>query len=508
MKTRTIITLTTALVLGLILAAGVAMAGPAKDTEVSSADLVSAKISYQGRLTDGSGNPLAGSHNLLFELWDAPSGGVKLWEQTTSGVQVQEGLFSAQLDVNPEHFAGQERWLAITVDGQLLSPRQEILPAPYALSLRPGAVIVGDSDSGLTSVTTGSYGVWGQSSNSSLGAGVFGLNSGGAGDGVQGVSEGRAGIAGFGNGPDSYGVYGLTTSPTGATTGVHGQSESDSGIGVRGYASAPSGQTVGVLGEAEADSGVGVVGLARAEVGETLGVIGISDSDLGTGVAGSAPLQGIVGYASGESGNTYGVRGESVSTEGHGGHFVNTNAVAWVDQVGLWAGSFINNVIEGHVVDELGTSEELVFEVDVNGYVWARSAYLSGGADFAEMLPAAEGVQAGDVLVIAADGTVERSSEAYQPTVIGVYSANPGFVGGSAGSLSDGQVPVAVVGVVSVRASAENGAIRPGDLLVASSTPGHAMKADPNPPIGTVIGKALQSLEGGGGFLTMLVMLQ
>ncbi len=135
MKTRTIITLTTALVLGLILAAGVAMAGPAKDTEVSSADLVSAKISYQGRLTDGSGNPLAGSHNLLYELWDAPSGGVKLWEQTTSGVQVQEGLFSAQLDVNPEHFAGQERWLAITVDGQLLSPRQEILPAPYALSL-------------------------------------------------------------------------------------------------------------------------------------------------------------------------------------------------------------------------------------------------------------------------------------------------------------------------------------------------------------------------------------
>ena len=62
--------------------------------------------------------------------------------------------------------------------------------------------------------------------------------------------------------------------------------------------------------------------------------------------------------------------------------------------------------------------------------------------------------------------------------------------------------------MVPVKVSAENGAIHPGDLLVASSTPGHAMKAGSDPSVGTVIGKALGSLENGTGVIQMLVMLQ
>jgi hypothetical protein len=65
-----------------------------------------------------------------------------------------------------------------------------------------------------------------------------------------------------------------------------------------------------------------------------------------------------------------------------------------------------------------------------------------------------------------------------------------------------------MVGVVPVKASAENGPIHPGDLLAASSIPGHAMKADPNPAVGTVIGKALEGLDEGTGVIRMLVMLQ
>jgi hypothetical protein len=38
------------------------------------------------------------------------------------------------------------------------------------------------------------------------------------------------------------------------------------------------------------------------------------------------------------------------------------------------------------------------------------------------------------------------------------------------------EVPMAVVGIVPCKVSAENGAIEVGDLLVASFTPGHAMK--------------------------------
>ncbi|GIW12396.1 MAG: hypothetical protein KatS3mg061_3453 [Dehalococcoidia bacterium] len=52
----------------------------------------------------------------------------------------------------------------------------------------------------------------------------------------------------------------------------------------------------------------------------------------------------------------------------------------------------------------------------------------------------------------------------------------------------------------------ENGPIQPGDLLTASSTPGEAMRAGPNPPPGTVIGKALGSLAAGHGSVPMLVL--
>jgi hypothetical protein len=51
----------------------------------------------------------------------------------------------------------------------------------------------------------------------------------------------------------------------------------------------------------------------------------------------------------------------------------------------------------------------------------------------------------------------------------------------------------------------------PGDLLVSSSTPGHAMKAGrKNPPAGTVIGKALERLDEDKdvGVIEIIVMLR
>jgi hypothetical protein len=54
----------------------------------------------------------------------------------------------------------------------------------------------------------------------------------------------------------------------------------------------------------------------------------------------------------------------------------------------------------------------------------------------------------------------------------------------------------------------EAGPIRPGDRLVASSTPGHAMRSAKEVAVGTVIGKALSSLATGTGTVRMLVVLQ
>ena len=55
-----------------------------------------------------------------------------------------------------------------------------------------------------------------------------------------------------------------------------------------------------------------------------------------------------------------------------------------------------------------------------------------------------------------------------------------------------------------IKVDAQYGAILPGDLLVSSPTPGHAMVAE-RPEIGTVIGKALGSLQNGSGEIPVFV---
>lgn len=45
-------------------------------------------------------------------------------------------------------------------------------------------------------------------------------------------------------------------------------------------------------------------------------------------------------------------------------------------------------------------------------------------------------------------------------------------------------------------------------LLTPSSILDHAMKTGEDPPVGTMIGKALQGLESGTGVILILVMLQ
>ena len=68
---------------------------------------------------------------------------------------------------------------------------------------------------------------------------------------------------------------------------------------------------------------------------------------------------------------------------------------------------------------------------------------------------------------------------------------------------------VALSGRVYVQADATFGAIKPGDLLTTSDTPGRAMKAsDRERAPGAVLGKAMSGLEEGQGEVLVLVTLQ
>ncbi len=110
-------------------------------------------------------------------------------------------------------------------------------------------------------------------------------------------------------------------------------------------------------------------------------------------------------------------------------------------------------------------------------------------------------------------GQLQISSKAYDPCVAGVISGaggvRVGLLMGQQGTIGDGDYPIALTGRVYCWADANNGEIKPGDLLTTSNIPGHAMKVtDHNKAYGAVIGKAMTSLNEGRGLVLVLVTLQ
>jgi hypothetical protein len=190
------------------------------------------------------------------------------------------------------------------------------------------------------------------------------------------------------------------------------------------------------------------------------------------------------------------------------------------------AGHFESNGVGAAlIVDQDGTGDHirtfdngvLRFAVRDNGNVNADGTFTSPASDLAEWFQVEGGAgiyEPGDVMVISDDFDLKlaKSDTPYSTRVAGVYATKPGVLLGEA---VDGEtIPVGVVGVLPTKVSGENGPIRRGDLLVSSSTAGHAMRAEPRIvddvpiyPTGSIIGKALESFEGKGqGFIRVLVM--
>jgi hypothetical protein len=294
------------------------------------------------------------------------------------------------------------------------------------------------------------------------------------------------------------------------------------------------GETFGGYFQSASTSGTGVFGANTAGIGTTYGVRGQATSSAGYGgyFEGRGHFSGNVGIGAAPPGTRLDVRDASASS-----NVMNlqreSDASASADllQMRIGAGSS-----DGTQFIECERGIDIKFRVWGDGDVTADGTYTSP-ADFAEMIRVTSGpesVESGDVMVIDATGarSVVKSTAPRSTLVAGVYSTKPGVLGSEhnwndmARSLgldptSDrpgeslkpmelgrriGEVPMAVVGIVPCKVSAENGPIAPGDLLVTSSTPGHGMR-DANPRVGTVIGKALESLESGTGVIRVLVTL-
>jgi len=149
------------------------------------------------------------------------------------------------------------------------------------------------------------------------------------------------------------------------------------------------------------------------------------------------------------------------------------------------------------------------------GNVSVKTLTIRGGADLAEPFELSKNdIAKGSVVVIDEDhpGHLKVSDRPYDTHVAGIVSGangiNPGIAIFQEGVNESGQ-NVALSGRVYVLADAANGAIKPGDLLTTSDTPGHAMKvADHGRAQGAILGKAMSGLKEGKGLVLVLVTLQ
>jgi hypothetical protein len=220
--------------------------------------------------------------------------------------------------------------------------------------------------------------------------------------------------------------------------------------------------------------------IGRVGVGDDL----LIDSEGRVGIGTAAPSLGldVRGSANGWIGS-----GDSSQTEGGWrlGRWPDYSANAWV---------YLSRANSTHYQDL------------AVGALWAGGALRFGSADdLAEMTPVriGENLGPGDVVVIDEPDDdrvlLAKSSRPYDHRVAGVISdaTRAGLViGGSHPSDIERKdvMPIALAGRVLTKVTAENGAIRAGDLLTTSTTAGYAMKATTP---GHTLGKALQSFDAG-----------
>ncbi|MEK7640840.1 MAG: hypothetical protein AAB389_02490, partial [Patescibacteria group bacterium] len=101
-----------------------------------------------------------------------------------------------------------------------------------------------------------------------------------------------------------------------------------------------------------------------------------------------------------------------------------------------------------------------------------------------------------------ASAYLEKSQRQYDAKAVGVVSTQPGIELGKEEFKNQSTRPVGIAGRVPVKATNENGAIKPGDYLTTSSIPGYAMKATRS---GYTIGRALDSFDSRQGTVMMFL---
>lgn len=551
-------------------------ARPALAGAVAAQQPIGTAFTYQGRLTQNDA-PADGPHDLRIFLYDADAGGSQIGETVLlEDVDVDQGIFTVRLDFGTP-FVDEARWLEIAVrPGEstgafaTLLPRQALTPVPFALRAAgtwqlmgnaglPEGSFLGTTDAAPLVFKTNDREAMRVDGEGRVGIGVavpetvLDVRTTGSGTALQATASeraivGRQGDAGCGS--NAFAVGGC------ASTGTGVRGESASGIAVHGIGSSGPGVigsssngngvegrstgAIGVFGNSTTRGVVGTLGnvscagpyavggcadaaiAVRASSQSATAVDATSSSgngvtarsNTGIGVHGNASARGVVGTLGGvPCPGQYAVGGCSGGAVAVGVYGRSNNTI------GMMAHTDSGELFAGVV----GAGETRVARIDAAGRGYFNGGTQTGGADYAESMPTSEdptALEPGDVLALdpASPMAVRRTDEPASRLLVGVYSTRPSILAVGEHGVDDpltGEVPVALLGIVPTKASAENGAIAVGDLLVSASRRGYAMKAVPAIvggvpvyPTGAILGKAMEPLDAGSGLIRVLVTLR
>jgi hypothetical protein len=287
-------------------------------------------INYQGQLTDASGAPLANAVvDMRFRIYTQATGGSPEWMETHTGVATDgDGRFNVILnssgaatgDLAVLLRTSGELWLEVEVNNKVLSPRQRVTSAGYALSAPWGGLsgVPADFADGTDNIGLAGTGL-------SLNSGIYELSaryrlpqacSGGQVAKWNNASlawecaedDNDAGIAytaGKGlllSGTEFRVNFGLSGSADVAARSDHNHASQSW------TAASPVGLEVN---NSSAVSGAFALSGVSSGSGDNVGVKGQTSS--------SAPgAKGVYGYASAPGGAVYGVYGQAASPDGYG----------------------------------------------------------------------------------------------------------------------------------------------------------------------------------------------
>jgi hypothetical protein len=504
-------------------------------------------FSYQGYLED-SGAAVNNYCDFIITLYASLAGADPLGvAETRTNVQLNKGYFTVyDLDFDVDYstsFQGDERYLSIQVrcptntgTYTTLTPRQKILPVPYATlathltsfnpNNRGASVNLNWYNDGANDWPRIRYGGNGQGASNGLliqGSGdstkMTILDNGNVGLGIGNVNPATLlDIAGGSVLLDaSQYIYGNQTSGSRGFIKLYDGSTGNMELGTTfgtGNILFTAGGLQNVMIQSDGDVGIGTSNpLTNLDVREDAFYLQ-SGKNLGS-----------INYYSGTGTLFQFASAQSYDNSGQGGGgfgMVSGNNV--VSPI-VW---FYNAANNGFQVRKKGYDDTVqnglkLFEVTNSGNSWvygtasSRVVEIRGGSDFAEPFDilGAENVQPGMVVAIDPEnpGQLRIAAKAYDFTVAGCVSGangiQPGLVMQQEGSPASGKFPVALSGRVYCWVDATYSAVKPGDLLTTSATPGHAMKVlDYDLARGAIIGKAMSALEKGLGLVLVLVTLQ